>query len=287
MPEFDFTFNLSAVVTGGIKVVIILVTAGIVLLILRRVIPRLISARIPKIREEDPDQLAIRSKTLSKVAVQVISVVIWIVAFVMILSVMGVNIAPLIATLGVAALALGFAAQNIIRDYLHGFFIVMEDWYRVGEYVTVSGTGGMVDQITLRRTIFREVNGTMHVMPNSQIASASNWTRDWARINLTVTVAYKENLERVFTIINAVCQQLKDDPVWGELLLSTPTALRVNDLGNHGVDIVVRGDTKPMQQWALTGELRRRIKDRFDEDGIEIPWPHTKVYFGNAPHGED
>ena len=283
MPEFDFSFNLADLVTIAIKVVIILAVALILILVQKRLIPRMIKARIPKIRQESVDELAHRSDTLSHVATRFCSIVIWTIAIMMILGVIGVDITPLLASLGVAALALGFAAQNIIRDYLNGFFILMEDWYRIGEWITISGMEGDVEQINLRRTVLREISGTMHVIPNSQIPLASNQMRDWARINMYVTVAYKENLENVYAVINEVCQQVKDDPEWGKDMTSTPSAIRVSDLGSHGVDICIRGYTKAGMQWGLTGELRKRLKNRFDEEGIEIPWPHTKVYFGDTP----
>ena len=282
MPTFDFNFGLSALVNGAIQVAIILVIALVSVIIGRWLIPKLIQARVPKIREEAPEQLAARSKTLSRIVVQVFSVVIWLLAIVMILSQLGVDIAPLLAGIGVAALALGFAAQNIIRDYLHGFFILMEDWYRVGEVAVIQGTGGLVENITLRRTVLRDLNGTMHIFPNSRVEQASNMTRDWSRVNLDITVAYKENLNNVFRVINEIGRELKDDPAWGTDLLTTPEVTRVNNLGDHGVEIKILADTKPIKQWALMGELRRRLKDRFDAEGIEIPWPHTKVYFGNV-----
>jgi small-conductance mechanosensitive channel len=285
MPEFDFAFDLSTVVVGAIRIVVVLVIALVLLVIARRVIPKVISVRIPKIREESPDQLAVRSKTISGVMVQGVSAIIWAVAIVMVLSVLGVNIAPLIAAVGVAGLALGFAAQNIVRDYLHGFFIIMEDWYRVGEVAVVAGTGGLVEDINLRRTVLRDLNGTKHFIPNSKIELASNLTREWARINLNVSVAYKENLNHVFRVINQVCQEFKDDPAWGPDMLTTPHVERVDNLGDNGIEIKILGETKPIRQWALTGELRKRLKDRFDEEGIEIPWPHTKVYFGNTLKG--
>ena len=286
MPTFDFNFGLSALVNGAIQVAIILVIALVLVIIGRWLIPKLIQARVPKIREEAPEQLAARSKTLSRIVVQVFSVVIWLLAIVMILSQLGVDIAPLLAGIGVAALALGFAAQNIIRDYLHGFFILMEDWYRVGEVAVIQGTGGLVENITLRRTVLRDLNGTLHIFPNSRVEQASNMTRDWSRINLDITVAYKENLNNVFRVINEIGRELKDDPTWGPDLLTTPEVTRVNNLGDHGVEIKILGDTKPIKQWALMGELRKRLKDRFDQEGIEIPWPHTKVYFGNALSSE-
>jgi len=279
----DFIFSPAAMVGIAVKVVIIITIAIVLNIIQKKLVPKLIIAGIPKVRLESQDQLATRSKTMAYVVRKVIAVIIWIVAIVMILGAIEMNIAPLLASLGVASLALGFAAQNIIRDYLHGFFILMEDWYRIGEWVTISGMEGEVEKVSPRRTILREINGTMHVIPNSQVQIASNQTRDWARINLYVTVAYKENISHVYQVIDEICQELKDDPDFGTNLTTTPSAMRVSDLGAHGVDICIRGYTKPGEQWGLTGELRKRIKNRFDQEGIEIPWPHTKVYFGNTP----
>jgi len=281
MLTFGFLADLPPAAAGGIRVGIILVGALVIVFLARRLIPRLITAHIPKLRRERPEQLAERSKTISRVFVQVVSIIIWTMAFIMILSGLGVDITPLLASLGVASLALGFAAQNIIRDYLYGFFIIMEDWYRVGEVAVISGTGGLVENITLRRTILRDLNGTLHIFPNSRVEQASNMTRDWSRVNLDVTVAYKENLDNVIHVINEVGQGLKNDATWGKDLITTPEVTRVNNLGDHGVEIKILADTKPIRQWALMGELRKRLKDRFDEAGIEIPWPHTKVYFGN------
>ena len=267
----------------AVRVLIILAIAIALNIIQKKMIPRVIIASIPKIRVESQNQLSTRSKTMASVLTKMMAIIIWIIAFVMVLGVIEVDIAPLLATLGIASLALGFAVQNIIRDYLQGFFIVMEDWYRIGDWVTIAGMEGEVEKVSPRRTVLREINGTMHVIPNSQIPFASNQTRDWARINLYVTVAYKEDISHVYQVINGVCQELKDDPDFGTNLTTTPSAMRVSDLGDHGVDICIRGYTKPGEQWGLTGELRKRIKNRFDQEGIEIPWPHTKVYFGNTP----
>ena len=266
-----------------VKVLVILAIAIALNIIQKKIIPRAIIACTTKVREESRDQLVIRTKTMAYVVMKVITAIIWIIVFVMVLGVIKLDITPLLATLGVASLGLGFAAQNIILDYLQGFFIVMEDWYRIGDWVTIAGLEGEVEEVSPRRTVLREINGTMHVIPNSQIKFASNQTRDWARINLYITVAYKEDISHVYQVINMVCQELKDDPDFGTNLTTIPSAMRVSDLGAHGVDICIRGFTKPGEQWGLTGELRKRIKNRFDQEGIEIPWPHTKVYFGNTP----
>ncbi|MDD5590321.1 MAG: mechanosensitive ion channel family protein [Dehalococcoidales bacterium] len=285
MINLDFTSNFTPFVAGAIKAGIIAVIALIIMLAIKKLVPKIICTRIPKIREESPDQLASRSKTLSQVIVQFATVIIWIIAGIMILSVVGVNITPILATVGVASLAIGLAAQNIIRDYLHGFFIIMEDWYRIGEVANVAGIGGLVENISLRRTILRDLNGTMHVIPNGKIELASNMTRDWSRVNLNISVSYNENLSKVFSVINEVGKEMKEDPVFGQDLLTAPHAERVDNLGDSGIEIKILADTKPIKQWGLMGELRKKLKDRFDQEGIEIPWPHTKVYFGNTPTG--
>jgi small conductance mechanosensitive channel len=279
----DFVFNPTIMMGITVKVLVILAVAIALNLIQKKIIPRAIIACATRVREESRDQLAIRTKTMAYVVIKVVTAIIWIIVFVMVLGVIELDITPLLATLGVASLGLGFAVQNIILDYLQGFFIVMEDWYRIGDWVTIAGMEGEVEEVGPRRTVLREINGTMHVIPNSQIKSASNQTRDWARINLYITVAYKEDISHVYQVINMVCQELKDDPDFGTNLTTIPSAMRVSDLGAHGVDICIRGFTKPGEQWGLTGELRKRIKNRFDQEGIEIPWPHTKVYFGNTP----
>ena len=283
MFAFDFVFNPTIMMGITVKVLVILAIAIALNIIQKKIIPRAIIACTTKVREESRDQLVIRTKTMAYVVMKVITAIIWIIVFVMVLGVIKLDITPLLATLGVASLGLGFAVQNIILDYLQGFFIVMEDWYRIGDWVTIAGLEGEVEEVSPRRTVLREINGTMHVIPNSQIKLASNQTRDWARINLYITVAYKEDISHVYQVINMVCQELKDDPDFGTNLTTIPSAMRVSDLGAHGVDICIRGFTKPGEQWGLTGELRKRIKNRFDQEGIEIPWPHTKVYFGNTP----
>jgi len=283
MFAFDFVFNPTIMMGITVKVLVILAIAIALNIIQKKIIPRAIIACTTKVREESRDQLVIRTKTMAYVVIKVLTAIIWIIVFVMVLGVIKLDITPLLATLGVASLGLGFAVQNIILDYLQGFFIVMEDWYRIGDWVTIAGLEGEVEEVSPRRTVLREINGTMHVIPNSQIKFASNQTRDWARINLYITVAYKEDISHVYQVINMVCQELKDDPDFGTNLTTIPSAMRVSDLGAHGVDICIRGFTKPGEQWGLTGELRKRIKNRFDQEGIEIPWPHTKVYFGNTP----
>jgi len=201
----------------------------------------------------------------------------------MILSEVGINITPLIAGFGIAGLAVGFGAQSLVRDIIAGLFILLENQYSVGDWVQIAGIGGGVEEINLRRTVLRDFDGTVHTVPNGEIRVASNFTKEWARVNLNISVAYGEDLDRVIEVLNRIGKEMAEEEYWGSLLLSPPQVLRIDNLGDSGIEIRILGTTKAMKQWEVTGELRKRIKKTFDEEGIEIPWPHTKVYFGSAP----
>lgn len=222
-----------------------------------------------------------RADTVSGTLTRVARLSIWIIAGITAMAEVGVNVGPIIAGLGIGGLAVAFAGQHIIRDYMHGFLIVTEDWYRVGEAARVAGTAGLVTEINLRTTVLRDGDGTLHQIPNGQITMASNLTREFARINFNLDVGYGEDLDRVMEVINDECEKFKADPEWTELLLNTPRAVRVNNLGASGVEIKVMGDTKPMSRAGAMGELRLRLKKRFDAEGIEIPFQQTVVHFAN------
>ena len=285
MIDDSYTIEWSAIATGAITVALIIIAALVSIWVLKRVIRRVITKRISKIRKETPEERAVRTDMLSSIITTVAVTIIGIVAVLMILSVLGVNIMPILIVFAAIAVGGGLAFQNIGRDYVHGVLIIAEDWFRVGEWATVAGISGTINSMSLRRTILRDLDGTMHVIPNGKIELVSNMARDWASINLNITVAYKENLDHVIEVINDVGQKFRKDNVWGRELLTTPKVQRVNDLGNSGIEIKILGDTKPLRQWDLTGELRKRLKDRFDQEDIEIALTHTKVYFGNALTG--
>ncbi len=194
-----------------------------------------------------------------------------------------VDITPALAGASVVGVALGFGAQSLVKDLIAGFFIVMENQYRVGDVVNIAGIGGLVEDINLRRTILRDLDGVVHTIPNGEIKTASNMTKEYSRVNLNISVAYDTDLDKAIEVINRVCKDMAAEPQWAALIVKAPEVLRVDNLGDSGIDLKIVGDTKPIQQWTVMGEIRKRVKKAFDEAGIEIPWPHTKVYFGNAP----
>ena len=270
--------------SSGIRVIVIIAIAvGVYLIcrpIIRSVIKRLVSHRMAG---EDEGEIRQRTDTLSSVLVKIVGVIILVVAVITILPEFGVNITSLIAAIGIGGLAIAFAAQNLIRDFISGFFILLEDQYGIGDVVSIAGIAGVVEDITLRRTILRDLDANVHSVPNGKVESSTNMTKKYSRVNLNVSVGYGENLKHVIDIINKICQEMVEEPQWKDDFITTPSVLRVDKLGDSGIDIKILGDTKPAKQWAIMGELRLRLKNAFDREGIEIPWPHTKVYFGNAP----
>jgi small conductance mechanosensitive channel len=270
----------------GITVFAVIGAAIIIFIICSLLIPSIMKRMVAnRMSEEDETEIKKRTDTLSSILIKITGIVLAVIAIITILPEFGVNIATLIAAIGIGGLAIAFAAQNLVRDFISGFFIILEDQYRVGDVVSIAGTAGVVEEIGLRRTVLRDPEAHVHSVPNGQVNVSTNMTRNFSKVNMNISVGYGENLKRVIDIINRVCQELAEDPKWKEDFISTPSVLRVDKLGDSGIDIKITGDTKPAKQWALMGELRLRLKDTFDTEGIEIPWPHTKVYFGNTLSG--
>lgn len=268
----------------GIRVIAIIVAAFIILFVCRLIIPSIMKKAVSNRMEgENETEILKRTDTLSSILVKIAAFVIAIIAIITILPEFGVNIATLIAGIGVGGLAIAFAAQNLVRDFISGFFIILEDQYRIGDVISIARVTGAVEEIGLRRTVLRDVEAHVHSVPNGKVDVSTNMTKKFSRVNMNVSVGYNENLKRVIDTINGICQEMAEDPQWKDDFITMPSVLRVDKLGDSGIDIKVVGDTKPSRQWPLMGELRLRLKNTFDNEGIEIPWPHTKVYFGNTP----
>jgi len=200
----------------------------------------------------------------------------------MVLSEFGMNITPIITGAGIAGLAVGFGAQNLVRDIISGFFLILEDQIRVGDVAVINGTGGLVEAIRLRTIVLRDLQGVVHVFLNGEVKHVSNMTKEWSRYVIDVGVAYKENVDRVIEVLKEIGEELQLDPSFAPLILEPLQVLGVDDFAESQVTIKVMIKTLPLKQWEVGRELRRRIKNTFDEKGIEIPFPHLSVYFGEA-----
>jgi small-conductance mechanosensitive channel len=268
----------------GIKIIVILVVAIIFWIVLKQTMPPLVRRVMTRPqRGESREGLQRRADTLQGVFLGLVRIIIVLLVIFMIISEFNIDIAPILAGLAAAGIGVGFGAQYLIRDLIAGIFILLENQYRIGDVARVADVIGRVEEINLRKTVLRDLDGIVHHVPNGEIRVASNYSRHFARINLDISVAYDTDLDFAIETINRVCQEMANDKKWSQILQTVPAVLRVNNLGDSGIDIKVLGDVKPLEQWGAMGELRLRLKKEFDKVGIEIPWPHTKVYFGNKP----
>jgi moderate conductance mechanosensitive channel len=269
--------------TSGTRIVLIIIGAFLVLKIFYIIIGRiekLIAGRerefIAAIETEK------RLKTLGNLLRRVALIFVLLISIMMILREVGMDIAPIIAGAGIVGLAVGFGAQNLVRDIISGFFILMENQIRVGDIGIINGTGGLVEEINLRTIVIRDLEGTVHIFPNGTIETLSNRSKGWSRYVVDVGVAYKENVDDVMKVLNEIGDGLSKDESFGPLILEPLQILGVDDFGDSEVTIKCMIKTLPLKQWDVGRELRRRIKNTFDEKGIEIPFPHLSLYFGEA-----
>jgi moderate conductance mechanosensitive channel len=282
MPELSWANVANWFIDHGVSILIIVAVGALLWFALNKFLPPIIRRAVDVTKyKESKEGMEKRTNTLLYVFKGVGRVFIVIVGIMMVLDVVGVPITPVLAGFGIAGIAIGFGAQYLIRDMIAGIFIIMENQYRVGDVARVADITGLVEEVHLRKTVLRDLDGIVHHVPNGEIRVASNFTRHFARVNLDVSVAYDTDLDHAISVINRVGQEIAEDENWRQLIKTPPQVLRVNKLGDSGIDIKIVGDVKPMQQWAVMGQLRLRLKKAFDAEGIEIPWPHTKVYFGS------
>ncbi len=266
--------------TTGLRIGLILVGGFIVMRIVRWIIIGLFR-RI----DHDDSEGRKRAETLSGLARTAASVAILIVLFVTILGELGVAIGPVLATAGVAGLAIGFGAQQLVADVISGFFILLEDQVRVGDVVNVAGKGGLVEKVGLRSVVLRDLAGNVHYVRNSQIDVVTNMTKDYSRFVFDIGVSYREDVDQVMAVAKEVHDALRQDPEFSADIIDDLEVLGVDQFANSAVIIKARTKTKPIQQWRVAREFNRRLKYRFDELGIEIPFPHQTIYFGQDKDG--
>jgi small conductance mechanosensitive channel len=200
-----------------------------------------------------------------------------IVAGLMVLAELSINIGPLIAAAGVAGLAFGFGGQYLIKDLISGFFIILENQYRIGDVVCFDTTCGLVEDISLRATILRDLDGVVHHVPHGSIVRVANMSKQFARVNLDIGVSYEADLEQVIVVINETGRELAEAESWKDKTLKPIEFARVESFADSAIIVKVLGETVPLEQWAVAGEFRKRIKLAFDRAGIEIPFPQRVV----------
>ncbi|MBU2220830.1 mechanosensitive ion channel family protein, partial [Patescibacteria group bacterium] len=206
------------------------------------------------------------------------SILVWIIALMMLLSEFGIAIGPILAAAGVVGLALGFGGQYLIRDLISGIFILLENQYRTGDVVCFDTTCGLVEHLSLRMTTLRDLDGTVHHVPHGEIHTVSNLSKGFSRVNLNIGIGYSSKLDHVIEVVNRVGKELAEDPVWKTQILKAPEFLRVEEFADSAIIIKILGETLPIKQWDVAGELRMRLKIAFDAEGIEIPFPQRVTH---------
>lgn len=274
------TILSNPVVISALRIAAVLLGAILLVRLMRRAVVRLQS----KVSETTTPMRSLqRTQTLANVASSAGMVLIWFFAVVYVLSELNFNLAPLLAGVGVIGLAVGFGAQNLVRDVVTGFFILFEDQYGVGDIIEINQVAaGKVEQLTLRVTGMRGLDGTLHYIANGEIKVVSNRSKDWARALVDVGVAYKEDPVKVRTVLESVAAAAKIDPELGRDLYDLPEILGVELLGEYEVVWRMIADTKPGKQWQVARGLRERVKVAFDEAEIEIPFPHRVMVSANS-----
>lgn len=267
------------------KVALVLLT-----MLVLRLLANLLSGRIVKLLARasrgTAEERENRASTLVGVFRSTALIAIVVGGTLMILDIAGVPIEPLLGGAAVFGLAIAFGAQNLIRDYFYGFMILLENQYRLKDVATIAGTTGVVEQITLRLTVLRDLNGHVHFIPNGTITSVTNHTHGWSQAVFDVGVAYKEDVDDVMQVLLELGREMKNDPVFGRDILDDPEMCGVNEFGDSAVVIRMLVKTKYNRMWPVKREMNRRIKNRFDELGIEIPFPHRTLVFQNSNPSE-
>lgn len=262
----------------GLRIMIIVIAAYILNIILSRIISRTVRVAVVPDNTLSKEAEKKREDTLIRIFNGVLKVVIMLLALLMILQESGIEIAPLLAGAGIVGLAVGFGGQYLIRDLISGMFIILENQYRIGDVVNINSTGGMVEDISLRMTTLRDLNGTVHHIPHGEIKIISNLSKKFSRVNIDIGVSYNSDLEKVIEVINRTGRELAEDPYFKEMIISPPKFLRVDEFADSAIIVKILGDTKPLKQWEISGELRKRIKFAFDREGIEIPFPQRVIH---------
>jgi moderate conductance mechanosensitive channel len=252
------------------KILLMLVIAVVVLRLVHKLTLGMVALRT---RRLPPGIHAQQIQTLASVINSVASFVVWFVATLTILARLGLNLGPLLASAGIAGLAIGFGAQTLVKDFINGFFVLLEDQYNIGDAVKLAGVKGTVEDMTLRRTVLRDDDGTVHIIPNSQVQIVSNMTRDWAQVALHVSVAYTEPSDKIIDVLKQVGEEIRHDPQFEDDIVADIQVPGIDRVGNGEAEYLVLVKTRPRKQFAVTREFRRRIKECFEKNKIQAGLP--------------
>ena len=274
--------------TNGLRIAIIVIVAVVALRISTLLVHGIVKALLDREATEGTAQelsaieVQKRIDTLDELGLRVIRAFVVMIAGIMVLGALDLDIGPAVAGLGVVGIAVGFGAQSLVRDYLNGALILVENQYSKGDVVSIAGVSGAVEDFSLRRTTLRDLDGIVHTVPNGEVKVASNRTRTWARINQNVMVAFGTDIDKAIDVVDGVGREMADDPVWKRRILEPPRVERVESIDEMGITLKILGSVRAAEQWAASGEFRKRLLAAFAANGIEIPRPHRVVFTGEG-----
>jgi small-conductance mechanosensitive channel len=281
--EEIITQTIAWVITTLPSLLVIVVLAFLALkltnIFLRRLKPLMIN-HMDSETDIDAIEMEKRIDTLLNILRSTIKIIVWLMIGMLVLRKIGIDIAPIIAGAGIVGLAIGFGAQELVRDFISGFFMLLENQIRTGDVAIINGTGGLVEHVGLRTIVLRDLSGVVHIFQNGKINTLSNMTKNWSGMVFDIGVAYKEDTDKVVDVIQRVAEELQADPDFQNKILEPLEIFGVDQFGDSAVVIKARFKTKPIEQWSVGREFRRRLKKAFDDSGIEIPFPHQTVYWG-------
>ena len=271
------------VVSTGLKIILILI---ITLVTIKAI--QLFSTRLSSFfsKQKIDSEYKKRADTLGAVVKHVLTVVIMVITAIMILGQLGVEIGPILAAAGIIGLAVGFGAQNLVKDVINGFFILLEDQIRVGDIVQIGGRSGLVEKVNLKMTVLRDVAANVHYIPNGTIDVVTNMTKGFSRYVMDIGVAYREDTDQVIQIIKTVDENIRQDEEFNMDILEPIEILGLDKFADSAIIIKARIMTKPGKQWRIGREFNQRLKKAFDENNIEIPFPHVTLYMGQDKSGQ-
>jgi small conductance mechanosensitive channel len=275
--------GLTWLLTTGLKIVLIVV----VVMVLTR-LSRGLTRRLEKVflkGREDEEGLK-RARTLSGLLRQFLNGLIVLVAVMTVLAALDIQIGPLLATAGIAGLAISFAAQSLIKDVINGFFIILWDQIRVGDVIEIAGRSGTVEAVNLKMTVLRSLDGNVHYIPNSLIDVVTNMTKEYSQFVFDVAVSYFEDVDEVIKTLKGVDEELRADRQFSEFILSPLEILGLDRFENSALIIRARTTTRPSKQWEISREFNRRLKKAFDSQGINFPFPHLTLFPGQNKQGQ-
>ena len=268
--------------TSGIKIIGILI--GLVIL---SQMSRWIAKWMEKfVYEKDPLQASEakkRAHTLGNILRHAFLIIITFVAVLMILGELEIQLGPLLATAGIGALAIGFGAQSLVKDVISGFFIILENQYRIGDVIEVAGVSGLVESVSLRKTVLRDLQGKVHTIPNGEIKVVSNFSKEWSRSVLDLGISYRDDIDQIVDLLIQIGKEMGSEEPYKSAILEPLQVLGVEKFDESQMVIRMMVKTAPLKQWEVGRELRRRIKIRFDEKGIQLPFPHRVLLWGESP----